>query len=147
MKILVLSDSHHTSLETLDFEKFDAVIHCGDYGNSLASFNHRNVFFVKGNCDIYGEDALLLELFGKKVYVTHGNQENVKYGLDRLIYRALEKEADVILFGHTHQQMCFIEEGILFLNPGSYPNGYIVILDEEIQLYQEGKIKSVLYRW
>ncbi|MDE7385473.1 MAG: YfcE family phosphodiesterase, partial [Anaeroplasmataceae bacterium] len=146
MKILVLSDSHHASLETISFEKFDAVIHCGDYGNSLTSFNHRKVFFVKGNCDIYGEDALLLELFGKKVFVTHGHKENVKYGFDRLIYRSLEREANVTLFGHTHEQICFQEEGILFLNPGSYPTSYIVILDEEIHLYQNGKVKSFLYR-
>ncbi|MDE7213409.1 MAG: metallophosphoesterase [Anaeroplasmataceae bacterium] len=147
MKILVLSDSHHTLLDNLDFKRYDAIIHCGDYGNSLIPLKNHNVFFVRGNCDSYGEEHLLFELYGKKIFVTHGHKEHVKYGLDHLIYRALEKNVDVTLFGHTHEQVCFKEEGILFLNPGSYPNSYIEITEEEIKLYNNGTVKKVLYRW
>lgn len=147
MKILVLSDSHHTLLDNLDFKKYDAVIHCGDYGNSLLSLEQNQVFFVRGNCDSFGEEYLFFELYGKKIFVTHGHRENVKYGLDRLIYRSIEKGANLTLFGHTHQQMCFQEEGILFLNPGSYPSSYIEINEEEVKLYQNGKVKSIQYRW
>ena len=38
MKILVISDSHHFSLASIPFEKYDAILHCGDYGNSLEIF-------------------------------------------------------------------------------------------------------------
>ncbi|MDE6408235.1 MAG: YfcE family phosphodiesterase [Anaeroplasmataceae bacterium] len=147
MKILVLSDSHHSSIDNLDFYEYDAVIHCGDYGNSLSTLTKNNVFFVKGNCDAYGEDALFLRIFGKKIFVTHGHMENVKYGLDRLIYKSLENKVQITLFGHTHQQVCFVEEDILFLNPGSYPNGYIEITEDEIKLFCNREVKSVLYRW
>lgn len=147
MKILVLSDSHHTLLDPLDFKKYDAVIHCGDYGNSLFHLKQNQVFFVRGNCDFYGEDYLFFELYGKKIFVTHGHRENVKYALDRLIYKSLEMGANLTLFGHTHEQVCFQEEGILFLNPGSFPTGYIEITDEEIHLYQNDKIKNIQYRW
>ncbi|MDE5856407.1 MAG: YfcE family phosphodiesterase [Anaeroplasmataceae bacterium] len=147
MKILVLSDTHHISIHDLDFKKYDAIIHCGDYGNSLSDLTRNRAFFVKGNCDTFGEETLLLELFGKRIFVTHGYKENVKYGLDRLIYKSLENESNITFFGHTHEQICFVEEGILFLNPGSYPNGYIEITENEIKLYQNGKEKSILYRW
>ena len=147
MRILVLSDSHHASLENLDFKKYDAVIHCGDYGNSLSILKENHSFYVKGNCDLYGEEYLIIHLFGKKIFVTHGHRENVKYGLERLIYRSLEKNADLTLFGHTHEQVCFKEEGILFLNPGSYPNDYIEITEEELILYQNKSVKKVNYRW
>ncbi|MCM1130906.1 MAG: metallophosphoesterase [Roseburia sp.] len=147
MKILVLSDSHHTPLESLDYKKYDVVIHCGDYGNCLTSLTKNQVFFVRGNCDFFGEDYLFFSLYGKKIFVTHGHRENVKYGLNRLIYKSLEMGANITLFGHTHQQICFQEEGILFLNPGSYPSGYIEINEEEIKLHQNGKLKRIKHRW
>ena len=147
MKLLILSDSHHTDLESLDFEKYDAVLHCGDYGNSYSVLMKNHVFFVKGNCDLRGEEALLLELYGKSIFITHGHRENVKYGLDRLIYKSLEKNASITLFGHTHEQCCFKEEGILFINPGSFPRSYVIITDEDIQLFKDGKVKSIQYRW
>lgn len=147
MKILVLSDSHQFSLTDLEFEKYDAVIHCGDYGNSEEVLVSHHVLYVRGNCDGSGRHQIVENLFGRKIFVAHGYQENVKYGLDRLIYKALEKEVEVCFFGHTHQQMCFIEENILFLNPGSYPNSYIEITEEEIQFYEAEKIKVLKYRW
>ncbi|MDE7162051.1 MAG: metallophosphoesterase [Anaeroplasmataceae bacterium] len=146
MKILVLSDTHSNEIR-LDLKKYDFVIHCGDYGKSIDPHTQRDILFVKGNCDIYGPDLLELSIASKKVFVTHGYMENVKYGFDRLIYKALEKNCQICMFGHTHMQVCFLEEGILFLNPGSYPEGYIEIFDEEIVLHQKNTIKKISYRW
>lgn len=147
MRILVLSDSHYASLEHLDFKKYDAVIHCGDYGNSFQTLTRNHVFFVKGNCDLYGDESLLFELFGKKIFVTHGNKENVKFDFNCLVYKSLEKGAELTFFGHTHQQTYFEEKGILFLNPGSYPTSYIEITEESLIFYQNGKRNSIVYRW
>lgn len=146
MKILVISDSHHFSLASIPFEKYDAILHCGDYGNSLEILK-KHAFYVQGNCDSKGEKCLRLSLFGRDIYLTHGDKEQVKYGFDRLIYRALEENVSVCIFGHTHQAVCFEEENILFLNPGAFPNSYIEITENTIYLFQNKTKKAIQFRW
>ena len=51
--------------------------------------------------------------------MTHGHLSNVRMGLANLKMQALEEDATIALFGHTHQIGCEKESGILFLNPGS----------------------------
>lgn len=147
MRILVLSDSHFASLENIAFEKYDAVIHCGDYGDNFLTLKKHHVYFVKGNCDFYGEEFLLLDLFGKKVFVTHGHKENVKYKMDTLLYKSLENEVKLTFFGHTHDQTYYFEEGILFLNPGSFPNAYVEITEDTLIFYKDGTVNKIFYRW
>lgn len=147
MKILLISDSHQASLTHLPFEKYDAILHCGDYGKSLPILKEHHVYYVQGNCDFQGEDALHLSLFGKEIYMTHGHHEQVKFDLNRLIYKAMEEKVSVCMFGHTHQLLCFKEENILFLNPGSYPNSYIEITEDTIILHQNKTEKRIHYRW
>lgn len=76
---------------------------------------------VKGNCDysasVPGERIEVVE--GKKIFLTHGHNYDVKYDLIRLKYRAIEVGADIVLFGHTHQSLILQEQGIWFINPGS----------------------------
>ncbi len=147
MKILVLSDSHSTSLKDIPLSEYDACIHCGDYGYQLDYLKKNQFIFVCGNCDSVGLKHQVIQLFDKKVWITHGDLESVKYGFERLYLRAKEYEADVCLFGHTHLQMCFEEDHILFLNPGSYPSCYAVITEHEIILHQYGEIKTLKYEW
>lgn len=147
MKLLVLSDNHGTSLKEILASKYDRVLHCGDYGGSLSELFGVHAAFVRGNCDSYGPSYKRIEIGGKKILVLHGNNENVKYDLNRLIYKALEQEVDVCLFGHTHHQQCFIEQGILFLNPGSYPEGYAEITENCIYLYSSKTVKTIEYKW
>ncbi len=129
----------------MDFSSFDYVIHCGDYGNSKLE----NGIVVCGNCDIYGEKERMEMIAQRKVYVTHGDLYQVKYGYDRLCYRAMEVGADVCLFGHTHRSDCFYENGILFLNAGAYENGeYAIIEDKEITFYcRDKKVKKIQFEW
>ncbi len=147
MRILVLSDSHYTSLKNIDFKSYDAVIHCGDYGFQKELLIQNQVQFVRGNCDDYGLKHLVLELFGRKAFVTHGDIENVKYGLDRLVYRAMEYEVSVCFYGHTHQQKAFIEKDILFLNPGSFPKSYAEITEEAILLHNDEEVVTLDFKW
>lgn len=147
MKILVLSDSHYHNLDSLSMDSFDAVCHCGDYGFSKNDLIAHHGHYVRGNCDLEGPKHLLFQINSKKIWITHGDLENVKHTLDRLVYKAQELECDICLFGHTHQSACFIEEGILFLNPGSYPNSYAVITDHAVLLYQSTGVKKFKYEW
>lgn len=148
MRILVLSDNHHKKLD-FNFNNYDYVIHCGDYGNSLEDLRNNNIYFVKGNCDFYGNNDNTFYIDNKKIYITHGNLYNVKYHYNNLIYRALEVEADICFFGHTHRQDLFIDNKILFINPGSYMDGcYIEINDDYILLYKNNElVKKTKYKW
>jgi phosphoesterase, MJ0936 family len=147
MRILVISDSHRNDLSTINFQRYDVVIHCGDYGQSQDILLKHHVLFVKGNCDTYGKEKQSLTVFNKKILVTHGNHEQVKFGYQRLVYRALEEQAEICFFGHTHEQTCFVESGILFLNPGNYPQSYIEIEDQNIVFYKNGKMLIQDYKW
>lgn len=102
----------------------DLIIHLGDNVEDvkeIEKFYHGNIINVRGNCDfsvdVPPERIEIIE--GKKFLITHGHRYDVKYDLSRLRYRALEEEADIVLFGHTHVSEIAYEDGIYFVNPGS----------------------------
>ena len=64
------------------------------------SYTHLPVRFVAGNCDFLA-DAGREECFslgGVRLFVAHGDRYGVKYGLERLSYRAEELGARAALF-------------------------------------------------
>ncbi|MFC4409863.1 metallophosphoesterase [Chungangia koreensis] len=125
MKILVMSDTHGDAqviqhVRTLHSD-VDAVFHCGD--SELTSDHEvlKGIHIVQGNCD-WGEafpEEKVIEVEGSRIYITHGHLFNVKNTLMPLKYRAEEKNADVVLFGHSHLLGAEMDNGVLFLNPGS----------------------------
>ena len=145
MKILILSDNHSRRIDDFDFLKYDYIIHCGDYGDSLDIINTNNIIYVKGNCDSYGDKEVLVDINDKKYLITHGDLYGVKYDYLRLELKALSSNADIILFGHTHRQTYFKDKGKIFINPGSYQEDeYVEIEDNKIKL-MVGKTLKKLY--
>lgn len=136
-KILVISDSHgYSNLARKVIEKeypFDFLVHCGDVQGAIASivddeFSY-DVRVVRGNCD-YGANLPKEEEFKAaffNVWVTHGNDYNVKYEEDYCTLKkaAIARNADIVLFGHTHYAEIRKdkETGIVLVNPGTicYP--------------------------
>jgi putative phosphoesterase len=55
----------------------------------------------------------------KTVFCTHGHCLGVKYGFLNLFERAKETNADIALFGHTHEPLVEYEDGLWLFNPGS----------------------------
>ena len=51
--------------------------------------------------------------------MTHGHCYDVKYSMQRLFYKALEVGATIVCYGHSHCIGAEMNDGILFLNPGS----------------------------
>ena len=150
MKILVLSDSHSRYLEDIHFEDYDYVFHCGDYGRSKELLERtNNLYFVAGNCDWANNKEVLVDIFNKKVYMTHGDLYHVKMHVNSLIYKALENKANICLYGHTHQQALFIRDNILFINPGAYEDGSYVIIDDNcVSFYYNDVLKRKFdYKW
>lgn len=128
MLIGVISDTHrhHYEIEKAmeKLKNTDILIHLGDNVKDLKDISRLyegSIINVKGNCDysnfIASEKIEVIE--NKKIFITHGHNYDVKYGLLNLKYKALEVGADIVLYGHTHVSQITFEEGIYFVNPGS----------------------------
>lgn len=135
MRVGVFSDSHgdHEALDEL-LERMgclDAVCFLGDVARDaehlrmrLAEMpNQPPLFAVRGNNDVFSTCSLpwerTEELDGVRIYMTHGHR---LVSLMNLLYKAREHEAQVALFGHTHEALCETAQGVLLLNPGSAGN-------------------------
>ncbi|SHJ99436.1 metallophosphoesterase [Paramaledivibacter caminithermalis] len=128
MRIGLLSDTHG---DTLSAEKaikamgdIDLLLHAGDTyadAKALQDVFGIEVVAVKGNTDFYcnaaSETTIIIE--DKKIFLTHGHKYNVKFGIDRLYYRALETNSDIVVFGHSHVPTHVEENNMIFVNPGS----------------------------
>lgn len=128
MRILVASDTHGDTGDLIDFlgeEKFDMLFFLGDYvrdGIEIAETLNIPKKIVRGNGDRHVKgflDEEIFELKDKKIFLTHGHQYNVSFGIEKLYYRAKEIGADYILFGHTHVPIIEKYEDVIIINPGS----------------------------
>lgn len=132
MKILVLSDSHGALLpleEAVTREHPDAIVHLGDHAADAErlsrQFSNLPLCYVRGNCDFSAFDVPDEALFtweGVRIFAVHGHRYGVKSGLMRLEYAAMEKEADIVLYGHTHCQHCEKLDRLWIMNPGACNN-------------------------
>lgn len=87
---------------------------------------------VKGNMDFdsYADEYELFDFAGKKIFATHGNLYGVKDDLSKLKRTAIEKGADICLYGHTHIQHHETDGGLLVINPGAVSgSGKYCVLD------------------
>lgn len=137
MKVAVISDSHG-DINTLNkvfsgLRDIDKVIHLGDNFEDIIKVNsnyNKEIHYVSGNND-FGEGynflrEKIINIRDKKIFLTHGHNYNVSRGVDRLYYKSKEMECDIVCFGHTHRRFYSLEDGIIFLNPGSitYPRDH-----------------------
>lgn len=88
-----------------------------------------SIHLVKGNCDGSNAagipDMTTFEINENiKVLLTHGHKYMVKSDLDTLTYVASYQNANLVIYGHTHEYDDHIKSGIRFLNPGSIGSGY-----------------------
>lgn len=145
MRILVVSDTHgdlNTLIRAVNSQPTaEIIVHCGDGEEQVQflkdNYKDKMIVGVRGNCDW---NSLLpatetVNVCGKKIFVTHGHLYNAKLGLYRIMSAAREQNADILLFGHTHQAMCYYDDGLYMLNPGSCHGymasyGYVDITDK-----------------
>ncbi len=132
LKILVMSDSHSGMSfmrYCVDKLKPDHIIHLGDYyddGRALAElYPHIRIHQVPGNGDCFGVGAreplvLCYDIGGVRIFMTHGHKHGVKGGDGLLVSAAKAMQAQVALYGHTHEADCYKDEnGMWVMNPGS----------------------------
>ena len=131
MKILLVSDTHGRDErleEALEIEKPDFLCHMGDVEGSedyIRVLAPCPLAMVSGNNDFYTDlnPEVTFELYGHRIFMTHGHYYGVSMGTDRLRSAGLRNGADIVLYGHTHRPTLEVEDGMILANPGSltYP--------------------------
>ena len=145
MKLLIMSDSHRHDEKLADaimeHPEADAVIFLGDgqwdFENALQACgidpddDPPVVCRVRGNCDRAStEKDRLVRIFGNvRFLITHGHEQNAKYGVWGLIDDAKKHDCTAVLYGHTHRKAFQEKEGITLINPGSAANGDYCLLE------------------
>ena len=93
---------------------------------------------VRGNCDVFSflaEDVpeeRFLALDEYHILMMHGHTHDVKYGLERAVTYAASRGADLLLFGHTHEQLSLY-----------YPEGTVMgdtVLARPMYVFNPGSI-------
>ncbi|MFZ7119363.1 MAG: metallophosphoesterase family protein [Eubacteriaceae bacterium] len=127
MKIGIISDSHgnikNIKKAVNQLGEVDYIFHLGDNvidALKIKEMVNYPVRYVKGNTD-YTKDIedLIVDIGNKRFLLTHGHKYGIKNSLQRLYYKAVENEIDVVLFGHSHIPYYEEIEGVMFINPGS----------------------------
>lgn len=131
MYIGILSDTHLQALEpsfvqqcATVFANCDAIIHAGDLTDItiLKAFEGKDIHAVCGNmCNMTTRYVLPQQkhivLGGYSIGICHGTGPR-----QTIEERVLEQfpAADCIVFGHTHQPVCYRVGKTLLINPGSF---------------------------
>jgi uncharacterized protein len=142
----VVSDSHvphrlrelpRRALELL--RGCDLLLHTGDVNHpgvlrTLAQIAPLQA--VRGNSDFFWPPLPLsrtLNLHGLNLTLTHSHGGLLGYAFERLVYltrgytlrfhlqrvQRSYRQADIVVFGHTHAPCCLVRDGRLLFNPGS----------------------------
>lgn len=143
MKYLIISDTHRYITDAEDAIKKhspDYCIHLGDMAQDCEElevlFPRQKFIFVKGNNDVWLRnnmfpDERFFSLEGKNFFLTHGHKFYVKSGLDALKRAAKQKNADIVLYGHTHIQKLEKNGNLLIINPGAKGRYAILTIENE----------------
>ena len=158
----LISDTHihskfpdilHHIIDDFKEKQIDYLVHMGDYTSYKVYRELQNTFSTEKFIGIIGnmddsnlkkelQEKLELELFGHKIFITHGEggPNNI---IKRLNRRFDLSKYDIIIFGHAHQP--FNEtwrDGKLYINPGTPTDkrftdinsyGYLKISQEEVE--------------
>ncbi|MCX8189517.1 MAG: metallophosphatase family protein, partial [Nitrososphaeria archaeon] len=115
-KVLVLSDTHCSSLAQLsskiydEIKNVDIIIHAGDYTQvgiveELAKL--KTFYGVYGNMDSYEiknklPERLVIELEGFKIGIIHPPEGGPPLGIKKRVKALMKEKVDTIIFGYTH---------------------------------------------
>lgn len=129
MKTMVVSDTHgrinriiHTVMEN---GEIGHIIHLGDMAKDVEDLMyglpHITVTAVDGNNEKtdHFPSELLIEIGGKKAFLTHGHYYDVRQSISKLLLKVKTLGAYFALFGHTHLKYEEQKEGVTLLNPSN----------------------------
>lgn len=128
MKVLLVSDSH--GRDTYLFQTIqrigpiDLMIHLGDYGGTeknIRSLVSCPIEMISGNNDFFTglPKEKLIRIGQYTVYLTHGHKYGVYNNSHQIKEAAKARQADIVMFGHTHVPMIDLKDDVWAINPGS----------------------------
>ncbi len=124
--IVILSDTHgfvHPDITSLA-SQCDLVVHAGDVGSGevLAQLKPlEKTIAVAGNNDEHLANLATIaeiELPGGKLIVEHGHRHG-HYHIPHKSLRQAHKKAKLVVYGHTHKQVCDMSAEPWVVNPGA----------------------------
>ncbi len=125
MYLVAVSDTHGDAdiLKQIAARHRDAAafFYAGDSELAASDPLFQTYTAVMGNMDFDRDFPLTVteQLPGLKVFMTHGHRYGVNFTLDELLAAGRAEDADLILFGHTHQLGVEKHGNTVVLNPGS----------------------------
>lgn len=129
MRIVVFSDCHGDVFRALEVvrrnEKEKLFVFLGDGADVLDTlrqqFPQKEFIGVRGNCDFFCNlpDEYMIDVEGVKILCTHGHLYGVKFSEERLITAARGRNAQIVLYGHTHRAVSRYIDGLYIVCPGS----------------------------
>ena len=134
MKILLVSDSHRDVkylYEVVEKENPNIIMYAGDHSSDAYDLNLAfdiPVYIVRGNCDY--DDYTGIDIEEIKI----DGLGKVIRNMNSIYTMGVEKNANMVIFGHTHIQHLSKFNNILFVNPGA-------IVNHEYAIYQDGNIE------
>lgn len=154
-KILVISDTHKRIGPVIDLidriTDLNHIIHLGDVikdAMDLEAIYDIPVDYVPGNCDYAPTEPSkkVIEILGKRFFITHGHLYGVKNGTETLREIAKQYKYDGVLFGHTHTPFLGYVEETIIMNPGSLiePRNFSKPSFGIIQIDREGAVHATL---
>ena len=162
-RMIVVSDSHGDT-ESLQaaFEqagregRIDIAVFLGDGVGDFESVKPvlqqkgTVCYAVKGNNDWSSAETgeVLIRVNGANILACHGHTRYVKYGLERLWFAAREREANAVLYGHTHREKIDIEYGMYLINPGAVcERSSLRSAYAEVMIEDSGFVHARLVKW
>ena len=128
MKVLIVSDTHGrcSFLEKAikRVSPIDLMIHLGDFGSGedyIKTITPCPIEFVSGNNDFFNESPRekIIQLGKYTIMLTHGHRYGVNSNTYSVKKAALDQNADIVMFGHTHIPMIDLSDDVWVINPGS----------------------------
>ncbi len=133
MKFLIVSDIHGNSdlfnKIVKENSDVDGLFFLGDgmreFNIVMQSYPEIQVFAVNGNCDMpfyhsnSEQKTAVQAIEGYRIFYTHGDLYSVKTGFSNICIAAHDKNADIVLFGHTHVPCNEIISNLYLFNPGA----------------------------
>lgn len=129
MKVLVFSDSHGDITRMKEVIErtsgIEMVIHLGDLVKDAEKirdiYKELKIEYIAGNNDWFSviPKEKVLNIEGKRIFITHGDIYGVKNNYSRIIKKGQELGVDLVLFGHTHLPYENYVDNLILINPGS----------------------------
>ncbi|MEG1153365.1 MAG: YfcE family phosphodiesterase [Ruthenibacterium sp.] len=134
MKLVIIADVHGNYQRLSDVVEAEhdaeAFFFLGDGLTEMEMIQDEHpmlkVYAVRGNCDFasFSPTEAATAFGGLLIFYTHGNNYQVKNGIEPLLSAAKYREADIVLYGHTHRPSYQYVEGVHVFNPGALSGMY-----------------------